>query len=294
MAAKPVIRLKTEKKMDDTRGEQTIPADQAAVGRYYDSAIFDYELKRLDRSPVEFSMTTRYLSHHIPPESIVADIGVGGGHYAEFLAKRGCTLYLVDISQRLLDSTMARLRKASLGDTIAGAHRGTVTNLSRLPAAGLDAAIMLGPLYHLLQQDERQLAVQEAAGRLKPGGLLFAAGINRLSYLRDALRDEPADVIRRKHFHARFLLDGNLDPHHAPPIGHAHLTTPAEFRQLFAGLLEEVTLTGLESFASTQETRLLDLAHEEREEWLDLIEATGRTLEGLAQSDHFLYIGRKP
>ncbi|HSG15081.1 MAG TPA: class I SAM-dependent methyltransferase [Anaerolineae bacterium] len=279
--------------MDDTSGEQMIPADQAAVGRYYDSTIFDYELKRLDRSPVEFSMTSRYLAHHVPPGAIVADIGVGAGHYAEFLARRGCTLYLVDISQRLLDSTMARLRKAGFEDAIAGTHRGTATNLSHLPAAGLDAAIMLGPLYHLLQQAERQLAVQEAAGRLKPGGLLFAAGINRLSYLRDTLRDEPSDVIGRKHFHARFLLDGNLDPQHAPPIGHAHLSTPAEFRQLFAELLAEVSLVGLESFASTEESRLLDLTHEAREEWLDLIEATGRTPEGLAQSDHFLYIGRK-
>ena len=156
-----------------------------------------------------------------------------------------------------------------------------------------DAAIMLGPLYHLLRHDERLLAVQEAAARLKPGGLLLAAGINRLSYLRDALRDDPADVIRRKHFHARFLVDGNLDPHHAPPIGHAHLTTPAEFRQLFTDLFDVVTLVGLESFASTEEARLLNLSHEEPEEWLDLIEATGRTPEGLAQSDHFLFVGRK-
>ena len=273
--------------------EQRIPVEQAAVGRYYDSALFDYELKRLDRSPVEFSMTTRYLSHYIPPEAIVADIGVGGGHYAEFLARRGCMLYLVDVSQRLLDSTIRRLRKAGLKDAIAGVHKGTATNLSRLPAGGLDAAIMLGPLYHLLRPDERQLAVQEASGRLKPGGLLIAAGINRLSYLRDTLRDEPGDVLGRKHFHARFLLDGNLDPEHAPPIGYAHLSTPSEFRQLFAGLLEEVTLAGLESFASTEETKLLDLSHEAREEWLNLIETTGSTPEGLAQSDHFIYIGRK-
>ena len=281
------------KEMDNMQGEQRMPVEQAAVGRYYDSALFDYELKRLDRSPVEFSMTTRYLSHYVPPEAIVADIGVGGGHYAEFLARRGCTLYLVDVSQRLLDSTIGRLRKAGLEEAIAGAHKGTATNLSRLPAGGLDAAIMLGPLYHLLQPNERQLAVQEATGRLKPGGLLIAAGINRLAYLRDTLRDEPGEVLGRRHFHARFLLDGNLDPQHAPPIGYAHLSTPAEFRQLFAGLLEEVTLAGLESFASTEETKLLDLSHEAREEWLNLIETTGSTPEGLAQSDHFIYIGRK-
>jgi hypothetical protein len=67
--------------------------------------------------------------------------------------------------------------------------------------------------------------VEQAARILKPGGLLFAAGINRLAYLRDFFRLFPYVVLQRKAFYEQYLRDGNPDPEHAPPIGFAHLST---------------------------------------------------------------------
>jgi len=141
--------------------------------------------------------------------------------------------------------------------------------------------------------EARRQAVSEAARILKPGGLLFAAGINRLSYLRDFFRLFPHVVLERKAFHEQYLRDGNLDPEHAPPIGYAHLSTCAEFRALFAPEFEEVALTGVESFSTAWQPMLNDLPAAEAEAWLDLIERTGQTAEGLGRSDHFLYVGRK-
>jgi SAM-dependent methyltransferase len=110
---------------------------------------------------------------------------------------------------------------------------------------------MLGPLYHLCALQARRQAVTEAARILKPGGLLFAAGINRLTYLRDFFRLFPHVVSRdRKAFHEQYLRDGNLDAEHAPPIGLAHLSTYAEFRALFAPEFEELALAGVESFSA--------------------------------------------
>ena len=117
------------------------------------------------------------------------------------------------------------------------------------------------------------------------------AGINRLSYFRELLRESPHLVAERRAFHEQFLLDGNLDPGHAPPIGFAHLSTCAEFRALFASGFEELALVGVESFSTVWQTRLNDLPPGETEAWLDLIERTGQTAEGLGQSDHFLYVG---
>ena len=125
-----------------------------------------------------------------------------------------------------------------------------------------------GPLYHVCQAESLQLAVGEAARVLKSGALLFAAAINRLSYLRDLLR-------------------------FAPPIGYAHLSTAAAMRELLAPAFTEVALAGIESFSSAWQARLNDLPAEEAEAWLDLIERTGETAEGLGCSDHFLYVGRK-
>lgn len=153
--------------------------------------------------------------------------------------------------------------------------------------------LLMGPLYHLRSLAERQRSVQESARILKRGGTLFAAGINRLSYLRDLFRMNPSLVSERVTFHQQYLRDGNLDPDHAPPIGHAHMTTATEFVTLFEGKFEEVVFLGVESFTTPWQKIFSDLPASEAELWLDLVEETGQTPEGIGQSDHFLFVGRK-
>jgi SAM-dependent methyltransferase len=242
---------------------------------------------------VERQITLRWLERLAPANAEVAEIGVGGGIYSEYLARKGCRLRLVDVSARLLDAAAARLRGAGLGESIAGVHRESATRLDSLAAGTFDTGLMLGPLYHLCALEARRQAVAEAARILKPGGMLFAAGINRLSYLRDFFRLFPHVVLERKAFHEQYLRDGNLDPEHAPPIGFAHLSPYAEFRALFADEFEELALTGVESFSTSWQGALNDLPLAEAEAWLDLIERTGETAEGLGVSDHYLYVGRK-
>jgi len=181
----------------------------------------------------------------------------------------------VDVSARLLDAVAARLRAAGLGESIAGISRESATRLDSLATRAFDAVSMLGPLYHLCALEARRQAVSEMARILKPGGLLFAAGINRLAYLRDFFHLFPHD------------------PEHAPPIGFAHLSTYAEFRALFAPEFEDLVLAGVESCSTPCQAKLNDLPPMEAEAWLDLIERTGQTAEGLGFSDHFLYVGRK-
>ena len=267
--------------------------NEASVGRYYDTSIFEAELVRLTRDcPVERAITIRWLDRLAPASAVVAEIGVGGGLYSEHLARKGCRLHLVDVSARLLESAAERLRAAGLGACIAGATRESATCLASLPSGVFDTVLLLGPLYHLCALEARRQAVAEAARILKPGGLLFAAGIYRLTYLRDFFRLFPHVAAERRGFHEGYLRDGNLDPEHAPPIGFAHLSTSSEFRELFASAFNELALVGVESFSMASQPAWNDLPPEEAEAWLDLIDITGQTADGLSYSDHFLYIGR--
>ena len=94
-------------------------------------------------------------------------------------------------------------------------------------------------------------------------------------------------------FHDDLLRNGNLDPTHAPPIGFAHLSTVNEFRELFAPAFDELELVGVESFTVVWQALIRDLSPTDAAAWLDLVEQTGKTPEGLGASDHFLYIGRR-
>lgn len=271
-----------------------LSAREHAIALHYDDAIFDYEMERLTvHHPVEFALTTRYLRRYIAPGATVAEVGVGGGRYSELLARQGCSLHLIDISQHLLDTTAARLGAADLRERIVDLRRASATHMTHLAAASCDALLYLGPLYHLCGQAEREQAVREAARVLAPGGVLFAVAINRLAYLRDTYRESPDQGNARRAFHTQFMSDGNLDPAHAPPIAYAHLSSSAEFRALFASAFDELALVGVESFSGVWSNVLHGLSPDDSEAWLDLVEQTGATPDGLGMSDHFLYIGRK-
>ena len=61
-----------------------------------------------------------------------------------------------------------------------------------LPGACVDAVLLLGPLYHLLDRAERVDALRECARIVRPGGPVFAAAVSRWAPRIDGmLRERP-------------------------------------------------------------------------------------------------------
>ena len=269
--------------------------EERAVGQHYDDNIFDYELERLERhSPVEFELTLRALSRWLPRTAEVAvEVGVGSGAYSSWLASRNIGVHLVDVSEKLLETAASRLERQGFGGRIAGRHHLSATALSTLPDGHADVLLALGPLYHLRELDDRRRSVREAARVLKPGGVIFAAGVNKMALLRDAFRDSPESGARLRERRLRFLEDGRLDPEVAPPIGFAHLTTSSEFTNLFLEEFNRIALWGLESFTSPAQEKLLGLNEADRQAWLEIVERTASLPEAIGYSDHFLYVGSR-
>ena len=270
------------------------PREIDVVRHVYNDTNFAYEMRRMDEeSPVEYAITRRWLDRWVAAGAVVADIGVGVGHYALHLAHRTCQIHLVDIADRLLQTAQIRLRDAGLQAAVCGVTMASATDLSVLPANTFDAVLLLGPLYHLCALEDRQRAVREAHRLLKPQGVVFAAGINRLAYLRQMWLIAPQVATAREAFHRRYLLDGNVDPAHVPPLGFAHLTTVAEFRALFLEAFTEELVAGVESFTGHHQKQWHRLTEPERQAWLDLVDTTAATPEGLGAAEHLLFIGRK-
>ena len=270
------------------------------VGQSYDADLPDgvrnginHEMERLEKyAPVEYAITRRYLLRYVPEGATVADVGVGVGHYSELLASRGSNVHLVDVASRLLAAAQERLMKAGLGGQILSVTNASATDLSFIPDESCDAVLMLGPFYNLSLPEERRTAASEARRILCKGGLLFAAGINRMTMLHWIYSDGPESILEERAWLEPYVKTGDFPAQEAgvPPIW--HLTTIAEFRADFTGF-QEIVLTGVESFARSHEENLLKLSYEQAQIWLDLIEETGKTPEGLGMTGHFLYIGRK-
>ncbi len=270
------------------------------VGQSYDADLPDgvrnginHEMERLEKyAPVEYAITRRYLLRYIPEGATVADVGVGVGHYSELLASRGSNVHLVDVASRLLVAAQERLMKAGLAGQILSITNASATDLSFIPDESCDAVLMLGPFYNLSLPEDRHKAASEARRILHKGGLLFAAGINRMTMLHWIYKDGPDSILEERAWLESYVKTGDFPAQEAgvPPTW--HLTTIAEFRADFTNF-QELALVGIESFATFHEENLLKLTPEQAQIWLDLIEETGKTPEGLGMTGHFLYIGQK-
>jgi SAM-dependent methyltransferase len=274
--------------------DRTPPELDPAIRAYYDQAP---EETRLELGPFQLeALRTRELieRHAPPPPATVLDVGGAAGAYATWLAEASYTVYLVDASPRLV--ALARQRSAALPRPIASCEIGDAPALS-FPTASADVVLLLGPLYHLAAAGDRGRALAESARVLKPGGLLFAAGISRYASALDGLSRDLFQDPQFANIVERDLRDGQ----HRNPTGRVDYFTTAYFHRpeelraevVEAGLVVE-GLYGLEGPAWILPDFADRWADERRR--ADVIRVA-RALESepstLGVSAHLLAVGRK-
>lgn len=148
--------------------------DHKLLAHYSDGA----ELARLTVGSglLEAARTKELLERLLPAGARVLDVGGAGGFYAEWLARRGHAVQLVDAVPLHVEEAGRRAGQPPLF----AAELGDARRL-RFDDASFDAILLLGPLYHLTARADRVAALQEAARVCVPGGVVVAAAISRLA-----------------------------------------------------------------------------------------------------------------
>jgi SAM-dependent methyltransferase len=217
--------------------EHTPPHFDPAIKEYYDRSPEESRLELW--SPLEEARTRELILRHAPPApAVVLDVGGAAGAYAFWLADRGYKVSLLDATPRLVD--VARTRNEQATRPLAGCEVADARALPQ-PNDSADMVLLLGPLYHLLQPEDRHTALTEAARVLREGGVLIAAAISRWGSVLDGLARE---LLRDPSFAPiveRDLEDGN----HRNPTGELDYFTTAYFHRP-EDLRREVSEAGLE------------------------------------------------
>ena len=186
------------------------------------------ERDRLMSGPgaLEFARTTILLDRYLPaPASDVIDVGGGPGRYALWLAERGYRVHLVDPVPLHIEQARSASANQS-GRALSGAEIGDAREL-RFPDESADAVLLLGPLYHLPERDDRIRALSEARRVCRPGGVVIAAGISRFASAIDGLR---GGYLTDSAFAG--IVAGDLrDGRHRNPTGHPAYFTTAYFHR---------------------------------------------------------------
>ena len=64
-----------------------------------------------------------------------------------------------------------------------------------MPGASADAILFMGPMYHIVEYEERLRAIRECSRLLKPGGKLFTAAITRYATILWATTPRLGDIV---------------------------------------------------------------------------------------------------
>jgi ubiquinone/menaquinone biosynthesis C-methylase UbiE len=169
---------------------------------------------------LELVRTREILHRYLPgPPARVLDIGGGAGVHAAWLADEGYQVHLVDLTPRHV--TVVQEELGTRGVT---AEVGDARHLTQ-PDEAYDVALLLGPLYHLIERTDRVRALREAARVVRPGGIVAAAGITRFASLFDGLARGFLSDARFKGIVERDLRDGQ----HRNPTNEPHWFTTAFF-----------------------------------------------------------------
>ncbi len=268
-----------------------MPDDISDIAAFYDRGV-EEEDSRLERHQLEYDLTWRYMTRYLPPSGSILEIGAATGRYTLALCRLGYSVTAVDLSAALLELCRRRLA----AERLHGQARLVVADardLHAVPDTAFDAVLLMGPLYHLVLEEDRRQAVREATDRLRSEGVLFSTFLSRLGVLGDLMRRVPEWIERADE--VRSLLAIGRRPDDAPPGGfRGYFARVSEIRELHETLgIQTVVLAGVEPAISADDESYNKLQAPHRDLWLDLLFEVSSDEMTVGASRHLLYVGRK-
>ena len=258
------------------------------IQEYYDDNVLG-EWNRIATRP-EFFLSCRMLDHYIKPGDKILDIGGGPGRYTIYLAQKGCDVTLLDLSPG--NTKFAGERAVEQGlkiKTITGDAR----EVDKLVSDKFDHVLLMGPMYHLFEEQDRITAVNAALRLLKTDGIIFISFLSSFAGI----------IYYMKHL-PDFSLDNGGDEYVKKVIAGKSFGSDAFTKAFFIDQrdvlpfmeqfpLKKLHYFGQEGVTAPCELNIMAQSREVVEMWLDLCQALWERDEFLSYSEHLMYVGRK-
>lgn len=267
--------------------------DVSDIRSFYDRNV-ENEHSRLERHPVERDVTWRFLDKYLPPSGKILEIGAATGAYPVPLAKKGYSVTAVDFSPNLMEKCKDRVRELGLRNRIT-CLVADARDLTQVIDTDYDVVLLLGPLYHLVEEEDRKTALKEVYQRMKPGGVIFSAFISRYGFWSDVMHTIPHYIEYEED--VRAVLEGGKDlemPSWGPGGFRAYFATVPEIYRLHEEQgFEPLAVAGVEPAGIAADEQYKKLTDKQRELWLDLMFEISTEPSLAGASSHILYIGKK-
>ncbi len=212
------------------------------------------EETRLDKGMgvFEFERIKTLIDQYLPSSSsTLIDVGGGTGKYAEWLAKKGHHVHLVEPIEKHLQIAQQRSRLLKNQFTVVAGEAQNLPFRSNFA----DLVILHGPLYHLQNKKERLAAIAEAKRVVKNKGIILGFAINNTASTLVGLLN---GLLHKPSFFEMCKAELTTGMHNPPDdfpwlLAEAFYHSPEQFKEEFA----------------SQELRFLNLFAVEGMAWLD-------------------------
>ena len=265
------------------------------IENYY--KIFDEKnrLQNDNSGKFEYEMTISILENYLPKEATILDLGGAAGVYTFPLAKKGYKMYLADLSKKLINQAI-EMKNDINEENIISCDVVNAIDLSIYKDNQFDVVILFGPLYHLLDENERNQCIKEVYRVLKNGGLVFASFIPYLSgsiaildrYFR---HPEQVDI---KNLNQVFNT-GKFNNNDVKGFQEGYYLTSDEIINLFkSNSFELIHLRSIRGFGYEKEDKIYNIKNKEMfDSVIKLISDTATDKSIVETCGHAMYIGKK-
>ena len=120
---------------------------------------------------VEFLTTMHYIEKYLKPGDRLLEIGAGTGRYSHTLARQGYSVDAVELVEHNIEVFKSNAKE---NENI-NIFQGNALDLSLFEDNQYDITLLLGPLYHLYNKEDKRKAISEALRVTKKGGIVVAA-----------------------------------------------------------------------------------------------------------------------
>lgn len=265
------------------------------VREYYNIFNEDERLMNDNSGRLEFEMTMKKLQKYLPESATILDLGGATGVYTFPLAEKGYKMYLADLSETLISQAKDKLLK-NPNENIISCDVVNAIDLSVYSDEQFDVVLLFGPLYHLLEEQERIKCLKEVNRVLKKGGLVFASFIPYLAgsiAIIDRYFRHPEQV--NKENLKEVFNTGKFNNSSNKGFQEGYYPTSIEIEELFdKNNFNKISISSIRGFAYEKEDNLYNIQNEEMfNEIIKLIEKTSESKELIETCGHAMYIGSK-
>ena len=122
---------------------------------------------------VEFITTIRYIEKYVTPNARICEIGAGTGRYSRAIADMGYAVDAVELVPHNIEVFKDHIKPTQNINVM----EGNALDLHMLGDNTYDITLVLGPMYHMYNTQDKRQVIAEALRVTKPNGVVMVAYI---------------------------------------------------------------------------------------------------------------------